>query len=98
MPYTIIISEEAELDILEIRKYWEEHEHTVGYTEKLIGKINSVINGLGRHDEDFLQELSSKPDFLQERAGDYIVFYRVTQRCIIVHRVLHKRRDWMNII
>ncbi|MFI3228299.1 MAG: type II toxin-antitoxin system RelE/ParE family toxin [Clostridia bacterium] len=101
--YSIIITENAERDILETAKYISFELQNPYAANSLLDLIDENVNSLSemptRHqlvNDDFL----SKQGFRSIQIKNYTLFYRVNEneKTVVVQRFLYSKRNWSYII
>ncbi len=99
MKSSVRILRRAAADLLEIRQYIDREAPSAAQAiiDRLLKKIAalSAFPAVGRMPRD---------DVLRARGyrvlveGDYLIFYKVLQRHVRVHRVLHGRREYQDLL
>ncbi len=99
--YTIEYSKDVQDDLMGIKQYIKHNLHEPQIAEKIVDKIIEKINSIKFNpkiypviDEDGIRELKIRKLIV----GNYIVFYIIEQDKIQITRILHKKRNWINLI
>jgi toxin ParE1/3/4 len=85
------LSRDAKTDLLEIWTYIAEDSFKAA--DKLLDKFEKTFEtlsqfpGMGRSRDELLQGIRSIPQ------GNYIIFYKLTNKGVEIHRVIHGARD-----
>jgi len=97
----LAISPEALKDLEEIKDYISE---TLGSPNTALAVVARIINGMKklRGMPSACPSLASKvpfgTDYRYLVCGNYLVFYRFTDKTVFVDRVLYGRRDYLKIL
>ena len=89
----------AQGDLTEIRDWLRLENPTAA--ERVLNRILDDIEGLGRLPKlgpvvkDLRLSLRGFRRLVCER---YLIFYRLRGQRVVVHRVLHARRDWLRLV
>ncbi len=99
--YNIEYSKEAQDDLIGIKQYIKNNLHEPGIAEKITSKIEERIYSMDINpkmypiiDEDRIRELKIRKFII----GKYIVFYMIEENKIQITRILHAKRNWIDLI
>lgn len=99
--YNIVYSKESKEDLIEIKQYIKYNLQEAETAQKLISKIRNEINKLKHNpkiysiiDDDMIKQLEIRKLIVD----NYIVFYRIKSYNIEIVRVMHGRRNWINLL
>ena len=99
--YNIEYSKEAKQDLIEIKQYIKYNLQEPETSQKLIYKIRKEINNLKHNpeihviiDDDLIQKIKIRKLIVD----NYIIFYRIKSFSIEIVRVIHGRRNWINLL
>ena len=101
--YSIEYSEEAKIDLIEIKKYIKYNLQEPNIAEKLINKLIKRIRCFWvgwkflfrvQIDDEFIKRLEIRKIIVD----NYIVFYRIKNNTIQIVRVLYGRRNWIKLL
>lgn len=99
--YNIEYSKESKEDLIEIKQYIKYNLQEAETAQKLISKIRNEINKLKNNpkiysiiDDDMIKQLEIRKLIVD----NYIVFYRIKGCNIEIVRVMHRRRNWINLL
>ena len=91
MAREIVWSANAQLERMEILRYWAERNGSTRYSEKLDGMLRAALRVIAVHPK--LGRPSSDPDVRFKSIGDHMVFYSYTTAAVHVLSVWHGKRD-----
>ena len=99
--YSIEYSEEAKIDLIEIKKYIKYNLQEPNIAEELINKLIKTIESIKNNpeiyaiiDDEFIKRLEIRKIIVD----NYIVFYRIKNNTIQIVRVLYGRRNWIKLL
>ena len=101
MSFPVHLTEEAALDLEEIRDYFDLHD-TVGRADQVLDQVEDVLSALSTHPHigNYPPELSDLGihDFRETRTGPYRVIYRVMNGSVYVLLIADGRRDMQTLL
>ncbi|MDP4095814.1 type II toxin-antitoxin system RelE/ParE family toxin [Paenibacillus sp. P96] len=75
-------------------------QENLAWAEKMLSKLSSKIGGLAEFPN--MGSVLSEDDFVLIQRGyrfivvsPYLVFYRIIDDTVVIHRILHGRRDYL---
>ena len=99
--YSILITAPAESDLTEIAEYLavQSGDEAVALSEleKLQAAVFSLAQAPERAPLSRLKKLKRK-GFRVLVCEPYLIFYRVADQAVTVHRILHNKRDYQNLL
>lgn len=99
--YNIEYSKESNQDLVEIKQYIKYNLQEPETVQNLISNIRSKINSLRDNPEIYSVITDSIVGKLEVRKlilDNYIVFYKVKAEIIQVIRIMHGRRNWIELL
>ena len=101
MSFAVHLTEDAALDLEEIRDYFDLND-MAGRADRVLDQVEDVLSGLSTHPHlgHYPPELSSLGihDFREARAGPYRVVYRVMNGSVYVLLIADGRRDMQTLL
>lgn len=99
--YNIKYSKDAKQDLIDIKRYIKYKLKEPNIADKLTNKISDEINKLSYTsqiypiiDKDILKNLKIRKIIVD----NYIIFYRVKENSVEIIRIMHGRRNWINLL
>lgn len=97
--YTLRLLPVAEEDLTEIITYIAVH--NISAAEELMTRIERALTALLKHPH--LGRIPGELDLAQRgyrflTVDNYLLFYKIGQKIIFVHRIIHGARDYMGLI
>lgn len=95
------ISEEAQNDLLEIKRYISEELENPAAAHATISKITKKIRILEKYASagaPLSSIAATKSDYRFLVSGNYLIFYRACGKDIYIDRILYSRRDYLRIL
>lgn len=99
--FIIEYSKDVKQDLIHIKTYIKYNLQEPKIANDLIFRIRNEINKLINNPEIYRilnEDIISKLNIRKINIDNYIVFYRIEHTSIQIIRIMHKRRNWTNLL
>lgn len=101
--YQVLLTEKAEKDITDIKKYISIDLHEPETANRLMVTFHDAMSGLSTMPSRFsyvADSILAMKGIHKVIAENYIIFFSINEKdsCVCILRVLYFRRDWANLL
>ena len=99
--YSIVYSEEAKQDLINIKSYIKYNLKEPKIAEELISKIKNEVETLKSNPESFAlidEEYIRRLEMRKIIVENHIIFYIINNNNVEVVRIMNSRRNWIKLL
>ena len=99
--YSIVYSEEAKQDLINIKSYIKYNLKEPKIAEELISKIKNEVETLKSNPESFAlidEEYIKRMEMRKIIIKNHIIFYIINNNNVEIVRIMNSRRNWIKLL